>query len=208
MATVYPSAWEEATRDLVRRGIEEGDWSAYEVHLRASALSYARVGLTFEGWYVLTVCIADVLTPHMIAAYGGEPHHLSEALCGYTRDTTVLHGVLEAGVAFLQKPLTARCAREEGPRRAGRREANQLEALAERVLDTRRCSAAEREPAADTFAVLEVVRAEACRHVLFLRRNDHPSDQQNGDDDGHERPELGVHQRDSDVEHDLSLIHI
>ena len=106
MATVYPSAWEEATRDLVRRGIEEGDWSAYEVHLRASALSYARVGLTFEGWYVLTVCIADVLTPHMIAAYGGEPHHLSEALCGYTRDTTVLHGVLEAGVAFLQKPLT------------------------------------------------------------------------------------------------------
>jgi DNA-binding NarL/FixJ family response regulator len=25
---------------------------------------------------------------------------------GYTRDTTLLHGVLEAGVAFLQKPLT------------------------------------------------------------------------------------------------------
>jgi signal transduction histidine kinase len=70
----------ETTRELVRRGIELGDWSPYEARLRASALDYARFGLTFEGWYVLTVCLADVVTPHMIAAYGGEPHRLCEAL--------------------------------------------------------------------------------------------------------------------------------
>jgi signal transduction histidine kinase len=70
----------EATRDLVRRGVEGGDWSPYEARLRVSAFDYARVGLTFEGWYVLTVCLADVVAPHMIAAFGGEPQRLCEAL--------------------------------------------------------------------------------------------------------------------------------
>jgi len=69
----------EETRALVRRALD-GDWSAYEARLRASAVDYARVGLTFEGWYVLTVCLADVITPHMIAAYGGEPRRLTGAL--------------------------------------------------------------------------------------------------------------------------------
>jgi signal transduction histidine kinase len=70
----------EASRELVRRGVEGGDWCPYEARLRATALEYARVGLTFEGWYVLTVCIADVVTPHMVTAYAGEPHRLTEAL--------------------------------------------------------------------------------------------------------------------------------
>src|SRR5205085_1123628 len=70
----------DRTRGLIKRAIDSGDWLPYEAQLCGSAVNYARVGLTFEGWYVLTVCIADVVTPHMIAAYGSEPHRLGEAL--------------------------------------------------------------------------------------------------------------------------------
>lgn len=74
------AAMRDQTRALVRRGIDGGDWSPYEAQLRASAEEYARVGLTFEGWYVLTVCLADVVTEHLIAAHAGEPERLNEAL--------------------------------------------------------------------------------------------------------------------------------
>jgi len=68
------------TRELGRRCVRDGDWSAYEEQLRASATNYARAGLTFERWYVLTVCVANVVTPHLVTAYGGEPARLIEAL--------------------------------------------------------------------------------------------------------------------------------
>jgi len=70
----------EETRELVRRSVAGGDWSAYEARLRASAASYARAGLTFERWYVLSICLANVVTPHLVTAYGGEPARLTEAL--------------------------------------------------------------------------------------------------------------------------------
>jgi signal transduction histidine kinase len=68
------------TRELVRRSVTDGDWSAYEAQLRASAANYARAGLTLERWYVLTICLSDVVTPHMVQAYGGESARLKEAL--------------------------------------------------------------------------------------------------------------------------------
>jgi signal transduction histidine kinase len=68
------------TRELVHRSVTDGDWSAYEAQLRASAANYARAGLTLERWYVLTICLADVVTPHMVQAYGGESARLKEAL--------------------------------------------------------------------------------------------------------------------------------
>jgi signal transduction histidine kinase len=70
----------EQTRELVRRAVAGGDWSTYEAQLRASASNYARAGLTFERWYVLTICLSNVVTPHMVTAYGGEPARLIEAL--------------------------------------------------------------------------------------------------------------------------------
>ncbi len=53
--------------------VGSGDWSPYEAQLRTSAANYARAGLTFERWYILTVCLADVVTPQMVEAYDGEP---------------------------------------------------------------------------------------------------------------------------------------
>jgi len=68
------------TRELVRRSVGSGDWSPYEAQLRISAANYARAGLTFERWYILTVCLADVVTPQMVEAYDREPARLIEAL--------------------------------------------------------------------------------------------------------------------------------
>ncbi|HKU41849.1 MAG TPA: response regulator, partial [Polyangiales bacterium] len=43
--------------------------------------------------------LADVLTPQ-------RPHMRVLYVSGYTDDTIIHHGVLDAGIAFLQKPLT------------------------------------------------------------------------------------------------------
>jgi signal transduction histidine kinase len=73
------------TRELVRGSVGSGDWSPYEAQLRASAANYARAGLTLERWYILTVCLADVVTPQMVQAYDEEPARLIEALRAMSR---------------------------------------------------------------------------------------------------------------------------
>lgn len=123
----------EKTRELVRRGVYAGDWSEYEAGLRTNAAEYARVGLTFEGWYLLTVCVADVVTPHLVADYGAEPPRLVEALRAMRRFldwvrvilTTEFMTVKERAISESEKRMRALAARlqsaiEEERRRMAR----------------------------------------------------------------------------------------
>lgn len=96
----------EALRDLTRRLLER---QGYEVLTAANADDARR---QFDRRPSIDVLLTDVVMP------GGSGPELTRQLVqrrpglkvvymsGYTEDTIVHHGVLAAGIAFLQKPFT------------------------------------------------------------------------------------------------------
>ena len=98
---------EAALRALTRQALEEHGYLVLEARHGREALEMAR---THGG--PIHLLVTDVVMPEL----GGRPlaeqlpllHHGLRVLfmSGYTTDTVVRHGVLEAGIAFLQKPFT------------------------------------------------------------------------------------------------------
>ena len=72
-------AQQRRSRELLERAIA-GDRGPYEADLRAQGGTYARMGISFSGWYVLIRAFQRFITPRLIEAYGAEPARLSSAI--------------------------------------------------------------------------------------------------------------------------------
>jgi DNA-binding response OmpR family regulator len=98
---------EESLRNIVREILEASGYTVIEARHAAHALEIA------EGHPApVHLLITDVVMPGMggsdLATHLAASHAETRVLymSGYTDDAVVLHGVLAAEVAFLQKPFT------------------------------------------------------------------------------------------------------
>ncbi len=70
------------SRERLRAAIEEGTWAPYEAELRVQGVVYAKLGISFAGWYDLVGAFKNDLVPLLIRAYAGDHERLARALRG------------------------------------------------------------------------------------------------------------------------------
>ncbi len=58
----------------------DGEWAPYEAHLRLQGATYAKLGLSFSGWYDIARVLQRCLVPRLVQAYSAEPDRLADAL--------------------------------------------------------------------------------------------------------------------------------
>jgi CheY-like chemotaxis protein len=98
---------EEQVRVLVRNVLRRNGYQVHDARTPAEA-----IGISGEVKETIHLLITDVVMPQMSGrqlAHTLQPHRPGMRVLyvsGYTDNTIVRHGVLEAGIAFLQKPLT------------------------------------------------------------------------------------------------------
>jgi signal transduction histidine kinase len=80
MAAVHAHAHER-----LRRAIEEGEWTAYEDDLCASAVEYARRGFTLAAWHETASTIVCFIIPLLLRAYRDEPRRVEAAILALQR---------------------------------------------------------------------------------------------------------------------------
>ena len=59
-----------------------GEWDAYAADLRAQGETYARMGISFAGWFDLTRVVHQTLLPLLVREYGGDSERLVGAIGG------------------------------------------------------------------------------------------------------------------------------
>ncbi|MGO9836029.1 MAG: sensor histidine kinase [Polyangiaceae bacterium] len=74
-----------ATRELLRRAIEDGDWSPYEDHLRARVESYTQHGLTLAGWHATAYVVTGFVTLLVLQTYRDDPPRAEAAVVAIQR---------------------------------------------------------------------------------------------------------------------------
>ncbi len=81
------------SRELMRRAIVEGDFEPYVADLRVQGAAYARMGLSFTGWFKAVGAFRALLVPRLLEGYGATPQRLLAAV--------------EAMTAFLDRAMAA-----------------------------------------------------------------------------------------------------
>jgi len=70
----------ERSRDLLRRALVDGEWEAYIANTRSQGSVYAKLGVSFGGWYEVVRVLQHVLLPALVDAYGSTPPRLVGAI--------------------------------------------------------------------------------------------------------------------------------
>ncbi len=60
------------SRDLLRAAIVDGQWEAYVANTRAQGSQYAKLGVTFSGWYEVVRIFQQVLVPALLEVYADD----------------------------------------------------------------------------------------------------------------------------------------
>src|SRR5438105_2076793 len=68
------------SRARLSRAVVDGDWREYEHELRLQGSTYAKMGISFAGWYDLVGSFKRELVPLVVQTYLAEPERLSGAL--------------------------------------------------------------------------------------------------------------------------------
>jgi PAS domain S-box-containing protein len=71
-------------REMLRRAID-GEWDVYVADLRQQGETYARMGISLQGWYDLVSSFHHHLVPHLVREYGADAARLCGALEGMQR---------------------------------------------------------------------------------------------------------------------------
>jgi PAS domain S-box-containing protein len=72
----------ERSRDLLRRAIVDSDWQSYDADLKAQGALYAKLGVSFNGWYDVVRAFQRVVVPLLVESYGSTPDRLAGTLTG------------------------------------------------------------------------------------------------------------------------------
>src|SRR5581483_71384 len=83
----------QRSRERMRRAIA-GDRADYEAALRAQGATYARLGVSFGGWYDLMRAFQHHLVPRMIEAYADDHARLASAI-------GAMHQFIDAAMALI-----------------------------------------------------------------------------------------------------------
>jgi PAS domain S-box-containing protein len=60
------------SRALLRGAIVDGEWEGYVINTRAQGSQYAKLGVSFSGWYEVVRIFQQVLVPALMEAYSGD----------------------------------------------------------------------------------------------------------------------------------------
>jgi signal transduction histidine kinase len=74
-----------ASRELLRRAMVEGEWEPYFANLRSQGAFYARMGLTFRGWYEVVSAFRQLVVPDLLDTYRKSPQRLFAAILAMSR---------------------------------------------------------------------------------------------------------------------------
>ncbi len=75
------AAQRERSRAMLARAIG-GDWDGYAAELRTQGETYARLGISFAGWFDLTRSLRHMLTPLLVREYAADAERLATAMSG------------------------------------------------------------------------------------------------------------------------------
>ncbi len=68
------------SRALLRDAIVDGKWERYAADTRSQGTAYAKLGVTFGGWYEVVTVFQRMLVPALVNAFAAEPARLSRAI--------------------------------------------------------------------------------------------------------------------------------
>jgi signal transduction histidine kinase len=80
LGTADVAAAREETHSLVRRGVNEDDWSEYEERIRRAAAQLARDGVSFDHWHVIIRTLHDGVSARLVMAFADDAPRLNAAL--------------------------------------------------------------------------------------------------------------------------------
>lgn len=67
-------------RELLGRAVTDGDWESYASHLRDQGIAYARMGISFAGWFRVVGRVRPALTARIMSAYDESSDRVRAAL--------------------------------------------------------------------------------------------------------------------------------
>jgi two-component system, sensor histidine kinase and response regulator len=73
------AAQDRDSRERLRRAFVDGDWEPYETDLRVQGATYAKMGISFTGWYDLIRLYAKAIVPRLVETYSSAPARLTGA---------------------------------------------------------------------------------------------------------------------------------
>ena len=73
-------AQNQRSRELLRRALVDGEWSVYVTDLRQQGSLYAKIGVSFSGWYDIVRSFQRVIVPLLVESFRREPDRLSRAI--------------------------------------------------------------------------------------------------------------------------------
>jgi len=68
------------SRELLHGAIIEGEWAPYIANTRSQGALYAKLGVSFSGWYEVARTFQQVLVPSLVDAYAADPKRLAGAI--------------------------------------------------------------------------------------------------------------------------------
>ena len=73
------------SRALMRDALLDAKWEPYLADLRSQGAGYAKIGVSFQGWFDLLGAIRTPMARHLIAAYRQDPERLASATDGLNK---------------------------------------------------------------------------------------------------------------------------
>ena len=102
---------QDASLELQRRAVCQGEWEPYLKNLQLQGMHYARAGLSFQAWIEIVAAFRKHMAPHLLAAYGKSAERLLSAINGVDALIEIILSVI--GDSYLEtKELLIRTERK------------------------------------------------------------------------------------------------
>ena len=80
MTPEQSAAANQRSRELLQRAVVGGEWEAYVADMRTQGAMYAKMGVSFSGWYDIVRAFQRAIVPALVAAYARDESRLARAV--------------------------------------------------------------------------------------------------------------------------------